>query len=334
MFNRVIISLFLIVIAVVLVCIVLVPRTRNGRVATGAWTHGLWDSKTKRLDTQPLSAFEQRTGKSLAIAHIYVGWHELDTNQFTGAVSELVKEGWSPLVSSNPYFHDTCISQGKTLYKSIAEGRCDAFLKRVAISMRDTNTKILFRFAWEMNIPANEWSLDYTGSQPADFVAAWRHMHDIFRREGAGNVAWVFAPNVRNGNSTDFREYYPGDAYVDWVGLDGYNWGSTQGWSVWQSFHDLFYESYIELSGIALEKPFIISEFGTTDQGGNKAQWYAAMLEKQIPQNFSRVRAIVFYDEDRRATEGADWRVDTSSDSLNAVRKALKNSIYTSDANL
>jgi mannan endo-1,4-beta-mannosidase len=82
---------------------------------------------------------------------------------------------------------------------------------------------------WEKWSPANNGSTP----DPAAFVAAWRHVHDLFVQNGATNVVWVWCPNatdVPNATSAPWNHwtnYYPGDTYVDWVGIDGYNWGNT-----------------------------------------------------------------------------------------------------------
>lgn len=321
---------FVSIISVMVITIAMMIQSADHTVAVGAWTHGLWNQKLKLVHTDKLAAFEQRVDKRMALAHIYVGWHDLDTDQFEVAVSDLTAKGWMPLISSNPYFHETCVSKGETIYKSISKGDCDVFIHKVAQRLGKIDSRLMLRFAWEMNIAANEWSIQHTNSKSTDFIAAWRHVHAIFAEENVNNVVWVFAPNVRTSESSAYSEYYPGGDVVDWIGLDGYNWGTTKEWSSWQGFYDIFYASYAELTMLAPDKPLMISEFGTTDQGGNKAAWYSDMLEDQIPGYFPNVRAIVFYDEDRSVSEGVDWRIDSDIHSVTAVKKALNNHIYTS----
>ena len=80
----------------------------------------------------------------------------------------------------------------------------------------------MIRFGHEMNGDWYGWS-----GQPAAYVAAWRHVVSVFRGEGAANVKWVWSPNVDNGDYP-FARYFPGDSWVDYVALDGYNWGRSR----------------------------------------------------------------------------------------------------------
>jgi len=73
------------------------------------------------------------------------------------------------------------------------------------------------------------WSEQVNGNHPSQFVQAWQHVHDIFTKLGVTNVTWVWSPNVEYGGSIPLSELYPGSNYVDWVGIDGYNWSTVQG---------------------------------------------------------------------------------------------------------
>ena len=97
------------------------------------------------------------------------------------------------------------------------------------------------------------------GSQntPADFVAAWRHVHEIFTEAGATNVQWVWCPNIALHSHSGFRALYPGNSYVDWTCLDGYNFGNP-----WRSFETIYGRSYKEILRIAPSKPMMVGETG------------------------------------------------------------------------
>ena len=82
----------------------------------------------------------------------------------------------------------------------------------------------------------------------ADFyVPMWKHVHDIFAQNGATNVTWVWCPNVDSYSTRPFDSMYPGSDYVDWVCMDGYNYGTAQAWSSWTSFSSLFRPTYDHL---------------------------------------------------------------------------------------
>lgn len=179
-----------------------------------------------------------------------------------------------------------------------------------------------------MNNPQNQWSIKYTNSNSADFIAAWRHIHDIFEEEHATKVIWVFCPNVPNTTDYPYSSLYPGESFVNWIGLDGYNWGTTQSWSKWVSFDGVFGSAYKDITKIAPQKPLMLAEVNTTDQGGDKAQWYKDMLNNQIPNNFPQIQAVVIFNEDRSAQEHVNWKIDSNQESLDSFISAIHSGIY------
>ena len=100
-------------------------------------------------------------------------------------------------------------------------------------------------------------------------------VRELFNGENVSNVTWVLSFNTDSINaSSDFTEYYPGDNYVDWLGLDGYNWGTSQPGSSWRTFDQVMAgnsDAYAQASGFG--KPVILAEFASAEVGGDKAAW-------------------------------------------------------------
>lgn len=304
-------------------------KTAQRDIYLGFWTEGFWVENTKTLNTEKLKEIERKIDKKVSIAHYYRGWEYLDDPEILEELSAISSNGWTPMLSANPYFFSECISQNDSLYKAIASGICDGFLHNVAKNLSQFHESFFFRFAWEMNIATNEWSTIATGSTAQEYVNAWRKFHSIMDEEGVSNVIWAFSPQVENPTSDDITSLYPGDQYVDWLGLDGYNWGKTQSWSSWQSFSEIFSESYSEITSIST-KPLMIAEINTTDVGGNKADWYKKTFTEDLPERFPRIMAVVVYNENRSYLESVDWRIDASPDSLSAFLEAVKSPYYIS----
>ncbi|MEO7117617.1 MAG: glycosyl hydrolase, partial [Candidatus Limnocylindrales bacterium] len=163
------------------------------------------------------------------------------------------------------------------------------------------------------------------GNTAADFVPAWRHMVDVARAEGATNVRWVWCPNVAaSSRFTPFSQVYPGDGYVDWVCLDGYNWGTSGNNSAWRSFATTFGDSINALSSLT-DKPMMIGETGSSELGGDKATWIATAYARLLS-DFGQVRAVTWFD----ANKETDWRVDSSSSSLAAYRSVAASDSFSS----
>ena len=130
---------------------------------------------------------------------------------------KVINAGEIPLIQLNPY---------KVTERQIAAGVYDRHLKRYAQAVRKFGCVIVLSFGHEMNGWWYPWGRPRTS--PADFIAAWRHMHDVFTKQGARNVIWSWDPThqyrspVPGKVASPASEWYPGSNYVDWVGLDGY----------------------------------------------------------------------------------------------------------------
>jgi beta-mannanase len=207
----------------------------------------------------------------------------------------------------------------------ILSGAYDGFIRGWADGLKATGRTILLRFDHEMNGNWYAWSPGFNGNTTANYVAMWRHVHEIFVREGATNVRWVWSPNVDYPGASAFEAMYPGDAYVDWVALDGYNWGMTNGYTPWRSFSQVFAGSYNRLNRLTT-KPLMLAEVGCVEAGApagqSKAGWIASMLTRELPRAFPRVRAILWFDQNNGS--GQDFRIASSGASVNAFRSGIQ----------
>jgi hypothetical protein len=138
-------------------------------------------------------------------------------------------------------------------------------------------------------------------------------------------VRWVWAPNVYGqGGVEPFQAYYPGNEWVDYVALDGYNWGTSgQGTDRWESLYEVFAASYKRITELS-SKPVILSEVASGEAGGDKAEWIRNGFLKTIPNSFPRVAAVVWFDYDKEE----DWRVNSSPEALQAFREVAASPLY------
>jgi hypothetical protein len=205
-------------------------------------------------------------------------------------------------------------------------GRYDAYIREFAIEAREWGHPFFLRFDWEMNGFWFPWAEGVNGNKPGEFVVAWRHVHDIFSSVGATNATWVWSPNIDlQGALTPLRSLYPGDRYVDWTGIDGFNWGKRRGSPGWRTFDQVFQGTYRRIvRGIAPGKPLMISEVASTARGGNKAAWIKDMLAK-IPRRYPKVRGVVWYDLNDR---GSGWPIETSPRASSAFRTGIGAAVY------
>ena len=214
--------------------------------------------------------------------------------------------------------------------RQIVNGSQDALITTRAKAVAAYGKPLFLRWGAEMNGNWYAWSGSAVGNDPSVFVAAWRHIHDIFAAVDVHNVSWVWAPNadshpggVSITSWNNWRNYYPGDAYVDWVGIDGYNWGVTDSW---QSFGQVFGPVYADY---AARKPIMIAETGSVEAGGNKAAWIAdAAAWMKAHQDIS---ALVYFDTNQ-SSSGLDWRTDSSTAALNAYITVARDPYFSGHA--
>jgi membrane-bound metal-dependent hydrolase YbcI (DUF457 family) len=198
----------------------------------------------------------------------------------------------------------------------IARGDYDGYIWNAAQAAAAWNKPLMIRFGQEMNGDWFPW-----GRQPAAFKAAWRHLVRIFRAAGAGRVRWVWNPYVNSrGGRFPFAPFFPGDKWVDWVGLDVINWGRPYRWRTFRQILGPSYRDLIKLSS----KPVIIAEVGTGEQGGSKANWLSEMLQQNIPR-MRHVRAVSFWSA---SDPRGDLRINSSPAALTAVRRGLSKPLY------
>jgi beta-mannanase len=160
------------------------------------------------------------------------------------------------------------------------------------------------------------WSAGVNGNTAADYVDAWRHVHDVFTAHGADDVRWVWAPNVVHPGSTPLPALYPGDAYVDVLGVDGYNWGTSVSWGSWVSGRQVFEQTFAELRVLAPTKPLLVTETASSELGGSKSAWVQDLVTWSAGQG---LLGVIWFDEDKET----DWRMASSPGSAAAFAAAL-----------
>lgn len=203
-----------------------------------------------------------------------------------------------------------------TLLDSILAGRWDAYFRKFAQKARASGVTVYYRFGYEMNGDWVSW-----GERPEEFRLAWRRAWRIFRDEKADNVRWVFSPNVLWGNRTfaaDILPYYPGDAYVDVVGLDGYNFGDKHSrHHRWLSFDEVFGASMAGMKKHFKGKPLWIAEIGCAE-GEGKTAWINDFLARFNAD--PDLRVFIWFNEDKKYAGEPNWRLDSEPSSLALFR--------------
>jgi len=284
---------------------------------------------------QQIRDFQSTVGKKQAIYHYFIDWrpdfafnkHLLDT---------IVASGSTPMITwmSIPATGDKPLGCGDPNWNldSIVNGAHDAYIRSFAQGMAGYGHTVLLRWGHEMNLVDYSWSGYCNNNDTGKFITAFRHIHDIFRQQGARNVLFVWSPNYQSwpGESwNDINAYYPGDDYVDWIGVVGYNWGHSSSNSNyrWMPFTMIFDSFLRDQAARHPSKPQMIADYASVeDDGGSKTDWIAQAFAA-MPY-YPNLRAAIWYDHD----DAGSFTVDSSQASLAAYRSAITPAQFSSQA--
>jgi len=247
-----------------------------------------------------ITQFTDATGVKPRIALYYSSWHDPFSTSF--ALAAWGHEAYV-LVQLEP--------KGVPL-ASIAAGTSDAYLRSYADAVRAFGHPVILSFGHEMNGTWYSWGDGHT--PPSTFVAAWRHIVRVFRAAGAANVTWLWTVNSIEGAASSLSQWWPGAAWVNWTGIDGYYYQATD------SFGSVFGSTIADIRTFS-SAPVLIAEtaVGTT-----------ADRESQIDALFAGVRAeqlagVVWFDEAQHAgVYHQDWRLEDDPDALAAFTAAVE----------
>lgn len=193
----------------------------------------------------------------------------------------------------------TSAGEGNMVY-DVLNGEYDDFLKDYAKTVSEFDHPVLFRLGNEMNGDWCPYSSYNTSKDTEIFKEFYRYVYKIFQDAGADNVIWIWNPNGKS--FPDFKwnnesMYYPGDEYVDVIGMTAYNTGTYYPGENWTEFSELYDSLYAEYSTL-YRQPMMITEFASSSVGGDKNQWIKNMFDHIG--NYEKIKIAIWWD-------GCDW---------------------------
>ena len=243
----------------------------------------------------------------------------------TTQMESLRQSGIIPFLSWAAQSVPSSPNQPRFRLANVIRGDYDPYIRKFAEAAREWEHPFFLRFDPEMNGFWFPWSEMVNHNRPGQFVAAWRHVHDIFTSVGATNATWVWCPNVNfTGRLTPLRRIYPGNKYVDWTCLDGFNWGKTPNSSGWMSFNQIFRSTYNQVVRIAPSKPMVIGETASEERGGSKGAWIRSALSI-IPSRYPSIRGFIWYDE---KNQHMNWPIGSSQAATRSFAKGISRRLY------
>ncbi len=311
------------------------PATQPpGRDASGGIELGVYVKPAPGVGAEAtLAQFESTIHRRLAIVQTFTGWQTAAGTPVpfpTGFAAYADTVGATPMVTWQPEQGASAggsaggllSDQPNFALTQLSSGRYDSYIRSWADQAKAFGHVVYVRLMHEMNDRTYPWSNGVNGNMgPQQYIAAWRHIVGIFAAEGATNVQFVWCVGAKPA-TPDPAVFYPGDNYVSWVSLDGYNRGRP-----WQSFTSVFAQAYREITAVST-RPVMIAEVGSVENPTDdtaKAGWITSAFEQEIPQDFPRIRAVLYFDAPGR---GFSYPLDSSPQALAAFAGVAASPLY------
>ena len=294
----------------------------------GAWIGPQLTGEAPPYDMKAVNRYGKLVGKGLSLVEFALPFSDCGTgtcqpfNFPTEQMQKIRNYGAIPFLSWSSGSIPSSPDQPEFQLGDITDGSHDAYLKSFAAEAAAWGHPFFLRFDWEMNGNWFNWAENANGNHAGQFVAAWRHVHDIFAAAGATNVTWVWCPYAQvKGKFGHIARYYPGDKYVDWTSLDGYNWGPTPvNPHPWKTFDQLFRPAYRQITKkIAPGKPMLLSEVASNGGGARKSTFINDIFDG-IARRYPKIHGLIWFDQLDR---GVNWPIEHSKPAVRAFRRGL-----------
>lgn len=268
-----------------------------------------------------VGALEAWQGKRHAVVSLFTNWdgsRRVMDNLFTRQLPAVWGNGNVPLVTWEPF---TGKKTPADIERRIAVGDYDVYVAEWAgrlagfldgpdgLAGTADDRRAYLRLGHEMNGDWYPWGAAVGHDSPADFVAMWRRVHHAFAAAGLGGdrLGWIWAVNHEDVGGHPAEAFFPGDTYVDWVAVDGYNWGSSQAWSSWRDPADVLGPMVDRLRALT-DRPLAITETASSTAGApgsavtGKSAWITGLFDYAVT---AEARLVVWFNEDKET----DWAV-------------------------
>ncbi|MCF7916368.1 MAG: hypothetical protein K9L61_01160 [Candidatus Omnitrophica bacterium] len=282
---------------------------KNNYCLTGAFL-------ADRPSQEDIEDFKRNYGKKPYLVMVFIDWGNFIPEE---VYRSIFAAGSVPFITWEPWQAET--KEGID-FDQILNGEYDKYIINFIKNINKFKKLVFLRFAHEASGNWYPWAGKKMGA--VKLIAVQRYIKDLADKQGPNQIKWVFSVNWQDIPSDEdnfFMNYYPGKDYVDYFGIDGYNWGDTQEWSHWMEFGEIFKEPY-QIITSETNKPIIISEFGSAQSGGNKAKWIKDAFKDM--KKMKRVKGFVLFNLDKEAA----WQFRPQSAAGKQLKAGLKDSYF------
>jgi hypothetical protein len=282
----------------------------------------------------PINKVTQETGKQPNMSLFYRAWDGAaasgSSNIPVGGIANACDAGMLPMLTWESW--DTNVtSNGAAAWTQpdfapakIASGAYDAYIRASAQQIKNLDCPIALRLDQEQNGYWYPWAINTRGmgNTAAAYAAMWRHVWSIFNQVGATNVLWVWSPNVQSLRHTGLPALsasYPGNRYVNWIGVDGYLFNNPH-----ETFYERFQPTFTQLRSFVPNKPWVIAEVGV-GTGARKPQQIHNVLAAVARRK--RLIGLNYFDTNK-STDASNWLFDETQSSLDAFKSGINSPVY------
>lgn len=266
-------------------------------------------------DLTNVKEVSKQIGENFDIVSLYVAWDKnLETVFPNSLLDSIYGQKSIPMITWEPWLNSfkSDLKDNKQVFELISDGYFDTFITDFAIKLRQLDRPVFLRFAHEFDNPFYPWYQEGENA-PSQFKKAWIHTYEIIKRSGAENVIWIWNP----WKPENVVAYYPGEEFVDWIGVNILNYGNLNQDKKWHSFTELYEPFHKEFQNLPLT-PVIISEFGSLKEAANQKEWINNAFSS-FESEFNEIKSVIFFNSkvDNNWPEGLqngnlDWTISTN----------------------
>jgi len=312
--------------------IFLLPKAdKEDHCSLGAWSKSEYESNYLLIvkDFENIFNCSGSSQKKLALASFYKPFSADGKNvpniyPSKEELNTLVTNGYLPMITLEAHYAKTTDSVYQPNLYAIVEGHLDYYFADWARRLKEVKSPVFLRVLHEFNGNWYPWCIANNDNDPKLFIKAYRHIRQIFWNEKADNVKFVWCPNSMSLPQASWNfimDAYPGNEFVDVVGLDVFNGAGEQKENVWHSFRKIAADNYFIIKENIPDKPFVICETSCRERTSNeqgyfegKDTWIKQQAEA-LKTDFSKVNMMIWFNQ------YDNFRVNSSSESVAAYLK-------------
>ncbi|MES2567797.1 MAG: glycosyl hydrolase [Bacteroidota bacterium] len=312
----------------------------NKFCALGLWSTEGNSGNFTEIPTEFNNIFKNESDKNIGVIHFFQpfafdGGNTQNNYPSINRINKVIQAGFIPMITLENHFVNLPSKMMRSDIKqpnlyNIIQGECDNFLMNWAKQIKEVNGTVLLRIFHEFNGNWYPWCISKNDNKPELLGKAFRHIYVIFKNQNVTNVKFIWCPNSMSvpQESWNIMDAYPGDEYVDFVGLDVYNGAGES--KIWTSFRKVSIENYFILTKQLPDKPLFICETASRErrigesESQTKAEWINQMSEA-LTSDMSNVKLLSWFNE-------RDYfKINSSENSKNSfLNNVLKNDFFKS----